>query len=131
MMTVPSDFLSSTLWGVPGGVLVVEVDRERLVGLDLEGLLVEREVERDEIERRGTGRKRRGRRGVPPPAVPDQQSGTGLALGSGLKLGSRQPLNMTILPSGPITGSFVVRSLTSYSWVLGARRKLMRSWIWM
>ena len=47
-----------------------------------------------------------GGAGVPPPAVPDQQSGTGVALGSGLKLGSRQPLNVRTLPSAPMTGSF-------------------------
>src|SRR2546423_5854506 len=45
--------------------------------------------------------------GLPPAAVlPDQQAGNGVALGSGLKFGSTQPLNVWTLPSAPITGSF-------------------------
>src|SRR4029079_6705756 len=61
--------------------------------------------------------------GVPPPALPDQQSGNGVALGSGLKAGSRQPLNVRTLPSGPRTGSVSDGTAFSVPWVLGAGRE--------
>ena len=65
------------------------------------------------------------------PAEPDQQSGTGVADGSGLNLGSCQPVNVLTLPSGPTSGSSVPGSRMTNVSLDGARRNAMRSEIWM
>ena len=65
------------------------------------------------------------------PLDPVQQSGTGVALGSGLNVGSRQPLNVRILPSAPTIGSLNSGVRRVYSCVLGARMNAIRSAIWM
>ena len=57
-------------------------------------------------------------------------SGTGVALGSGLKASSRQPLNVSMLPSASTIGSFSSGSRFWYSCVEGARMNAIRSSIW-
>ena len=106
MMTDPSAFRISTLCGVPAGSWLSRLIANALSAGDLELLLVEGEVQGDEVDDRGV-RRRATPAGPASRRRPSRTSSRapGVALGSGLKAGSRQPLNVRTLPSAPMIGS--------------------------